>query len=237
MRCVSIAESNFHTLALTSDTHQRMESSAQTGQVVVIVWRKLANRVFQDSLRFFMPNVWLITGLRADLAGQMIEEVLKAKPWRAPIRAQLATGRGNCARIWSYDQDRLARTSPMSFRVRVISRGLVVPIGAADKLQQKFTCAECGYRYSSLGAAFFCPACGHMRRRWKLSANPSPPCRRFGKLCRRLPVPTPQKIPFGRFSKTAWCAWLGPFNEAQKVFLTVCLGPQTFHEERMCFRV
>lgn len=38
---------------------------------------------------------------------------------------------------------------------------LVVPISAADKLQQKFACAQCGCRYSSLGAAFFCPACGH----------------------------------------------------------------------------
>lgn len=38
---------------------------------------------------------------------------------------------------------------------------LVVPINAAEKLEQKFTCAACACRYSSLGAAFFCPACGH----------------------------------------------------------------------------
>lgn len=38
---------------------------------------------------------------------------------------------------------------------------LVVPIAAAEELRQKFTCKECGCRYSSLGAAFFCPACGH----------------------------------------------------------------------------
>lgn len=38
---------------------------------------------------------------------------------------------------------------------------LVVPISAADKLRQKFTCTECGCRYSSLGAAYFCPACGY----------------------------------------------------------------------------
>lgn len=38
---------------------------------------------------------------------------------------------------------------------------LVVPISTAEELRQKFTCEQCGCRYSSLGAAFFCPACGH----------------------------------------------------------------------------
>jgi hypothetical protein len=38
---------------------------------------------------------------------------------------------------------------------------LIVPISATEELRQKFTCEQCGCRYSSLGAAFFCPACGH----------------------------------------------------------------------------
>lgn len=38
---------------------------------------------------------------------------------------------------------------------------VVVPAAAAEELRQKFTCEECECRYSSLGAAFFCPACGH----------------------------------------------------------------------------
>jgi hypothetical protein len=49
----------------------------------------------------------------------------------------------------------------MSLSYRPGAPILVVPISAADKLRQKFTCAECRCRYSSLGAAFFCPACGH----------------------------------------------------------------------------
>ncbi len=36
-----------------------------------------------------------------------------------------------------------------------------VPIGAAEALRQDFACAECGCRYSTIGAAFFCPACRH----------------------------------------------------------------------------
>jgi len=38
---------------------------------------------------------------------------------------------------------------------------LIVPISAAEELRQRFICEQCGCRYSSLGAAFFCPACGH----------------------------------------------------------------------------
>ena len=37
----------------------------------------------------------------------------------------------------------------------------VVPAKATDSLQQEFACEACGCRYASLGASFFCPACGH----------------------------------------------------------------------------
>src|SRR5262249_37336324 len=38
---------------------------------------------------------------------------------------------------------------------------IAVPPDAADRLRQHFVCESCLCRYSSLGAAFFCPACGH----------------------------------------------------------------------------
>lgn len=38
---------------------------------------------------------------------------------------------------------------------------MVIPVSATEELRQKFICEQCGCRYSSLGAAFFCPACGH----------------------------------------------------------------------------
>lgn len=37
----------------------------------------------------------------------------------------------------------------------------VVPAAATHELRQEFTCEACGCRYASLGASFFCPACGH----------------------------------------------------------------------------
>ncbi|MFC1905216.1 hypothetical protein ACFLXL_00210 [Chloroflexota bacterium] len=38
---------------------------------------------------------------------------------------------------------------------------VIMPIEAADAMEQSFVCAACGCRYASLGAAFFCPACGY----------------------------------------------------------------------------
>jgi hypothetical protein len=37
----------------------------------------------------------------------------------------------------------------------------VVPSAATSELTQDFTCEQCQCRYASLGASFFCPACGH----------------------------------------------------------------------------
>ena len=36
-----------------------------------------------------------------------------------------------------------------------------IPTNAADIMTQEFTCDECGCRFSSIGAAFFCPSCGY----------------------------------------------------------------------------
>jgi hypothetical protein len=41
------------------------------------------------------------------------------------------------------------------------ARPIVVPAEAAPGLTQRSACEVCGCRYASLGAAFFCPACGH----------------------------------------------------------------------------
>lgn len=49
----------------------------------------------------------------------------------------------------------------MSMSVKPGSPTLLIPPKAADEMRQRFTCESCGCRYSSVGAAFFCPACGH----------------------------------------------------------------------------
>lgn len=38
---------------------------------------------------------------------------------------------------------------------------VIAPIEAWEAMEQRSVCEGCGTRYASLGAAFFCPACGH----------------------------------------------------------------------------
>ena len=38
---------------------------------------------------------------------------------------------------------------------------MVLPPSAAESLRQDLTCDACSCRYSTIGAGFFCPACGH----------------------------------------------------------------------------
>jgi hypothetical protein len=49
----------------------------------------------------------------------------------------------------------------LSLSYRPGSPIIAIPPDAADRLRQHFVCEACSCRYSSLGAAFFCPACGH----------------------------------------------------------------------------
>ena len=49
----------------------------------------------------------------------------------------------------------------MSLTFRPGARPISVPSEAAPAMTQRSVCEVCGCRYASLGAAFFCPACGH----------------------------------------------------------------------------
>ena len=49
----------------------------------------------------------------------------------------------------------------LSLGYRPAALPVVVPAMASDLLRQTFECDVCHCRHSSLGAAFFCPACGH----------------------------------------------------------------------------
>lgn len=49
----------------------------------------------------------------------------------------------------------------MSMAYKPGARPVVIPVAAVEELRQEFSCEQCDCRYSALGAAFFCPACGH----------------------------------------------------------------------------
>lgn len=48
-----------------------------------------------------------------------------------------------------------------SFGYQPGRREYIAPLAASEVLEQRSTCEVCGCRYASVGAAFFCPACGH----------------------------------------------------------------------------
>jgi hypothetical protein len=49
----------------------------------------------------------------------------------------------------------------MSMSVKPSHTPILIPPQAAEEMCQDFVCESCGCRYNSVGAAFFCPACGH----------------------------------------------------------------------------
>lgn len=50
----------------------------------------------------------------------------------------------------------------MSMRVSGTERrAIILPVAAAEVLEQRIACEACGARYAIIGAAFFCPCCGH----------------------------------------------------------------------------
>lgn len=49
----------------------------------------------------------------------------------------------------------------MSMSYRPSPLPILIPAEASEIMRQQSACEECDCRYSSVGAAFFCPACGH----------------------------------------------------------------------------
>jgi hypothetical protein len=96
----------------------------------------------------------------------------KAAEWNTPgqqryiHQAGLAYLQGTVQRALTEDSRRFNATQPrggfieLSLSYRPGAPAIVIPPNAAKCLAQQFACESCGCRYSSLGAAFFCPACG-----------------------------------------------------------------------------
>jgi uncharacterized Zn finger protein (UPF0148 family) len=87
------------------------------------------------------------------------EEQINAEALRY-LHGQLNTTFSDAARRFNRSQPRGSMIN-VSISYRPGSPPVVVPASASDLLRQKFDCEQCHCRYSSLGAAFFCPACGH----------------------------------------------------------------------------
>lgn len=87
------------------------------------------------------------------------EEQIKAEALRY-VHGELNTAFSSAALSFNRSQPRGSMIS-MSMDYRPGSPPVVVPASASDLFRQQFDCEQCHCHYSSLGEAFFCPACGH----------------------------------------------------------------------------
>jgi hypothetical protein len=64
------------------------------------------------------------------------------------------------AQRWNHQQ---RRDSFLRITMQVNERptAVLLPLAAAEPMRLKLTCPSCACRYAVIGAAFFCPACGH----------------------------------------------------------------------------
>lgn len=85
----------------------------------------------------------------------------------ASVQKILGEGLSADARRFNQEQRARGRRSrglfdvSMSLEYKPGRKPVIIPAKAAEELRQRFACEECGCRYASLGASFFCPACGH----------------------------------------------------------------------------
>jgi uncharacterized Zn finger protein (UPF0148 family) len=78
----------------------------------------------------------------------------------AQVKASISGGLRRDATQWNRRQP---RNSFISMTMKVDSRPQHIPLppAAAEPMQLKITCPACACRYAVIGAAYFCPACGH----------------------------------------------------------------------------
>ena len=61
---------------------------------------------------------------------------------------------------WNSRQSRNGFLS-ITLQVKDSPKQILLPIAATDPMRLKIACGACGCRYSVIGSAYFCPACGH----------------------------------------------------------------------------
>lgn len=82
-------------------------------------------------------------------------------------RAAFAKVQRRIGRAMRQDADRWNRRQPRNSFIRITMkvddrpRHVLLPPAVAESMRLKITCPDCTCRYAVIGAAFFCPACGH----------------------------------------------------------------------------
>ncbi len=78
----------------------------------------------------------------------------------AQVRRNISAAMRRDAQRWNQRQP---RNSLLRITMQVNDRPtpMLLPLAGAEPMRLKITCPACSCRYAVIGAAFFCPACGH----------------------------------------------------------------------------
>jgi len=76
------------------------------------------------------------------------------------ISQQIGRAMRRDAERWNRQQPRNGLIT-VTMKVEGRTRRVPLPPSAADPMRLKISCSRCGCRYAVIGAAFFCPGCGH----------------------------------------------------------------------------
>lgn len=78
----------------------------------------------------------------------------------AHVRGRIGIAMRRDADSWNRRQSRNSFIR-LTMKVDGDPQPILVPAGAAESMRLKIPCPACSCRYAVIGAAFFCPACGH----------------------------------------------------------------------------
>ncbi|ODS56457.1 MAG: hypothetical protein ABS36_08730 [Acidobacteria bacterium SCN 69-37] len=78
----------------------------------------------------------------------------------AQVRSRIGSAMRRDAQRWNSRQSRSGFLR-ITMSVKDGPRHHLIPIAAAEPMRLRITCPQCSCRYAAVGAAFFCPACGH----------------------------------------------------------------------------
>jgi hypothetical protein len=144
-------------LALDDDGYlDRVCHSSECGAEFKVLWddwRSVVRdeAVFCPTCRFEAPATdWNTEAQQAQIRDAALRYV----------QGEVAAGLADSSRTFNRAQPRAGFVT-LRLSHRLTALPVVLPASAAQLLQQRWDCEICRCRYASLGAAFFCPSCGH----------------------------------------------------------------------------
>lgn len=122
---------------------------------------KIFREDWKDKVRdekVFCPNCGHTADSNKWWTQEQIEHAKQAA--LAQVKSAISSALRRDAAAWNKRQPRNSFVS-MTMRVDNVPRVVLLPVVAAESMRLKIACPACACRYAVIGAAYFCPACGH----------------------------------------------------------------------------